>query len=71
MTKINFLNRAEKFMSECYILNSLVIDIKKIQVIYRGSSEKKNSGKDVKKIEASFTKANQKMNSLKTKLQKD
>ena len=39
-------------------------------MLYLGSNENKNSEKDLNKIEAGFAKGKQKMNSLKTKLQK-
>ena len=41
-----------------------------MKVFYLGSNEKKNSGKDLKKIEASFAEMKYKINSLKIKLQK-
>ena len=41
-----------------------------MKVLHLGSNEKKNSEKDVKKIEARFAEGKQKMNSLKMKLQK-
>ena len=41
-----------------------------MEVLYLGSNEKKNSGKDMKKIEARFAEGKQKANSLKIKLQK-
>ena len=41
-----------------------------MKVLYLGSNEKKNSGKDLNKIEARFAEGKQKMNSLKIKLQK-
>ena len=37
---------------------------------YLGNNERKNSGKDMKKIEARFAEGKQKVNSLKIKLQK-
>ena len=39
-------------------------------MLYLGNNENKNSEKDLNKIEAGFAKRKQKMNSLKTKLQK-
>ena len=41
-----------------------------MKVLYLGSNEKKNSGKDLNKIETSFAQGKQKMNGLKIKLQK-
>ena len=41
-----------------------------MKVLYLESNEKKNSGKDLDKIETSFAKGKQKMNSLKKNLQK-
>ena len=39
-----------------------------MKVLYLGSNENKNSGKDLNKIEASFAERKKKMNSLKIKL---
>ena len=39
-----------------------------MKVLYLGSNEEKNSGKDLNKIEAKFAEGKQKMNSLKTEL---
>ena len=41
-----------------------------MKALYLGSNEKKNSGKELNKIEARFAEGNQKMNFLKLKLQK-
>ena len=41
-----------------------------MKVLYLGGNEKKNSGKDVNKIEERFAEGKQKMNSLKIKVQK-
>ena len=41
-----------------------------MKVPYLGSNGKKNSGKDLNKIEARFVERKEKMNSLKIKLQK-
>ena len=41
-----------------------------MKVLYLESNKKKNSGKDLSKIEARFAEGKQKMNSLKIKLQK-
>ena len=41
-----------------------------MKVLYLGSNEKKNSGKDLNKIGAKFAEGKQKINSLKIKLQK-
>ena len=41
-----------------------------MKVLYLGSTKKKNSGKDLNKIEARFAEENQKMDSLKIKVEK-
>ena len=71
MATVNFLNQARSFMSESYIsqLHGNAHN-KTRKWIYLGSNEKKNSGKDLNKIEAIFAEGKQKMNSLKIKLQK-
>ena len=72
MTKVNFLNQAESFMSESYIsqLHSMHIKKQNVRVLYLGSNEKKNSGKDPNKIEARFAEGKQKIYSSKIKIQK-
>ena len=41
-----------------------------MKVLYLGSNEKKNSGKDLRKIKSRFAEGKWKMNSLKIKAQK-
>ena len=57
--KINFLNQTESFYVrkiKCMFLNAWLCqkENEKIKVLYLGSNEKKNSGKELSKIEARF-----------------
>ena len=55
--KINFLNQAESFyVRNLHFLNAWLCqkENEKIKVLYLGSNENKNSGKELSKIEARF-----------------
>ena len=55
MTKVNFLNQAESIKSESYISQlhgNANKKTRKWEVLYLGSNEKKNSGRELNKIEA-------------------
>ena len=57
MAKVNFLNQAESFMSESYISQlhgNAHTKKQKMKIFCLVSNEKKNSGKDLNKIEAKF-----------------
>ena len=58
MTKVNFLNQADSFMSESYICqlhSNANKKTRKMKVLYLGSNEKKNPGKELNEIKVRFT----------------
>ena len=58
MAKVNFLNQADSFMSESYICqlhSNSNKKTRKMKVLYLGSNEKKNPGKELKEIKVRFT----------------
>ena len=59
MAKVKFLKQAMSFVSGSYILNFMIIQIRKPENkgFYLGSNKKNNSGKEMNKIEGRFPKS--------------